>query len=105
MLLRARLVLPVTQPPLENGAVEIRSGLITAVGRWEDLRSRATPAEVVDLGETILLPGLVNAHCHLDYTHMAGMIYPPRTFPDWIKSILALKSGWDYSDYAASWID
>jgi len=53
------------------------------------------------------MPGLVNAHCHLDYTGMAGMIAAPSSslnFPDWIKSILALKAHWSYTEFAASWL-
>jgi cytosine/adenosine deaminase-related metal-dependent hydrolase len=55
----------------------------------------------------VLMPGLVNAHCHLDYTGMAGMIPPPASslaFPDWIKSILSLKAHWSYTEFAASWV-
>jgi cytosine/adenosine deaminase-related metal-dependent hydrolase len=51
-----------------------------------------------------LLPGLVNAHCHLDYTDMAGELPPPKTFTDWIAAITAHKTGWSYSDYARSWL-
>ncbi len=51
-----------------------------------------------------MLPGLVNAHCHLDYTDMAGQLPPPRTFTDWIPLITAAKSAWSYSDYARSWL-
>jgi cytosine/adenosine deaminase-related metal-dependent hydrolase len=52
------------------------------------------------------MPGLVNAHCHLDYTGMAGMIPPASSaaFPDWIKSILSLKAHWSYTEFAASWV-
>ena len=75
--LRARVILPVSQPAIEDGAVFISRGRIAAVGRWRDLRAKA-PAQVRDLGEAILLPGLVNAHCHLDYTDMAGAIPPTR---------------------------
>jgi cytosine/adenosine deaminase-related metal-dependent hydrolase len=53
------------------------------------------------------MPGLVNAHCHLDYTGMAGMIPSPSSslnFPDWIKSILSLKAHWSYTEFAASWL-
>jgi len=46
----------------------------------------------MDLGEVALLPGLVNAHCHLDYTDMAGQLVPPKSFTDWIKSITELRS-------------
>jgi cytosine/adenosine deaminase-related metal-dependent hydrolase len=103
MILRARTILPVSRPPVENGAVLISENRIRAVGAWPDVQSRAA-GEIRDLGEVILLPGLVNAHCHLDYTDMAGRLPPPPTFTDWIPLILAAKTAWDYSDYARSWL-
>jgi cytosine/adenosine deaminase-related metal-dependent hydrolase len=102
LILRARVVLPVGRAPLENGAVLISGDRIVSVGRWP--RGRRPAGLVVDLGASVLLPGLVNAHCHLDYTHMAGLFPPPRKFTDWIKLITSEKGLWDYSDYAASWI-
>jgi cytosine/adenosine deaminase-related metal-dependent hydrolase len=53
----------------------------------------------------VLLPGLVNAHCHLDYTEMAGEFTSPRSFTDWIKLITTTKAQWGYSEYAQSWIE
>jgi len=47
----------------------------------------------------------VNAHCHLDYTHMAGQLPPPNSFVDWIKAIVEIKAGWTLDDYARSWTD
>ena len=102
-LLRARIVLPVSGPLIENGAVAIAGGRISQVGRWQDL-SRGAGDAVVDLGESILMPGLVNAHCHLDYTGMAGTIPPPRNFVDWLKQITTNKSGMIYSDFAEAWL-
>jgi cytosine/adenosine deaminase-related metal-dependent hydrolase len=58
----------------------------------------------VDLGDSLLLPGLVNAHCHLDYTHMAALFPPPKNFCDWIKLITTEKSQWSFSDFAQSWL-
>src|SRR5580704_11008690 len=104
MILRAKAVLPVNAPPIEDGAVFIVGPKIRAVKPWKSLSSHLH-AKALDLGETILLPGLVNAHCHLDYTDMAGLLPPPRTFTDWIGAILAAKSGWGYSDYAHSWLN
>ncbi len=104
MIIRARTLLPVSQPPIENGAVVVSGNRIRAVGSWPDLRPHANE-KVLDLGEVVLLPGLVNAHCHLDYTDMAGMLPPPKTFTDWIPLILAAKSGWGYSDYVRSWLN
>jgi len=94
-----------TAPPLEDGAVLVSQGRIQAVGPFDELRAHAGSAPVVDLGEVVLLPGYVNAHCHLDYTHLAGRLAPTKSFPDWIKSILMAKSEWGFSDYSASWID
>lgn len=102
MLLRARTVYPVSSPPIEDGAVIIQNDKILEVGRFRDLSS--SDSNQTDLGEVVLLPGLINAHCHLDYTGMAGMIRPPSDYLDWIESIIAIKAHWDYSDYADSWL-
>ncbi|HAB16400.1 MAG TPA: hypothetical protein DCE44_08115 [Verrucomicrobiales bacterium] len=102
MLLRARIVLPITAPPVEDGAVLISGDRVLAVGRFADLHAQVA-VPVTDLGEVVVLPGLVNAHCHLDYTHLAGRLVPPRTFPDWIKAILAAKAEWDLAAFSASW--
>ena len=104
MILRARTILPVSRPPIENGAVVISENRIRAVGSWPDLQPHAA-GEILDLGEVILLPGLVNAHCHLDYTDMAGLLPPPKKFTDWIPLMLAAKAEWSYTEYARSWLN
>jgi cytosine/adenosine deaminase-related metal-dependent hydrolase len=103
MLLRARVVLPVTRPPIDDGAVLISGNRIRTVCAWRD-RPVHAGEPVVDLGDKVLLPGLVNAHCHLDYTDLAGEIPPTRLFTDWIKSITAAKAGKIYADFAQSWL-
>jgi len=103
MILRARIVLPISQPAIEDGAVVIDGPRIASVGRWSEL-DVAAGQNVTDLGGVILLPGLINAHCHLDYTDMAGQISSPGVFSDWIKAIMALKAGWSYADFAQSWL-
>jgi len=91
MRLRAKWVLPVSAPPLENGVVEIAGDTITAVGQLAGADR--------DLGDVVLLPGLINAHCHLDYTHMP---VPYRgSFTDWIRDIVALKAQQTPADYLA----
>jgi cytosine/adenosine deaminase-related metal-dependent hydrolase len=102
MLLRARIVLPVSSPPIENGAVLLHGNRIEAVRPWGELAARSG-REALDLGPVILLPGLVNAHCHLDYSEMTGLP-AQKQFPDWIKGLLALKAAASYSDYAQAWL-
>jgi len=103
MILRARIVLPVSKPPIENGAVLVSGNRIREVAPWKKF-SRSSE-KIHDLGEVVLMPGLINAHCHLDYTDMAGEFLPPKSFTDWIKLITAAKGGWTYSDFAQSWLN
>ncbi|MCK6498939.1 MAG: amidohydrolase family protein [Nitrospira sp.] len=105
-LIRSRILLPITAPPIEDGAVLISGSRIEAVGPWSDLARDHSPAgETIDLGDTILLPGWVNAHCHLDYSNFAGCLPPQRHFTDWIQGVLPLKAQWSFSEYAASWLN
>jgi len=87
MRYHARWVLPITQPPIENGTVIETDGLITYVGR----RSGAPPGEDHDLGESILLPGLVNTHTHLELTAMRGFL-EDLCFSDWIDNLRASRN-------------
>lgn len=105
MILRARVVLPISAPAIRDGAVRVSGGRIAEVGRWRDVRAEGTKRETLDLGDVVLMPGLVNAHCHLDYTHMAGQFSPPKSFTDWLKLITTTKGGWEFSEYAASWLE
>jgi cytosine/adenosine deaminase-related metal-dependent hydrolase len=100
MILRARTVVTMDGPPIENGAVRVRGERIIEVGKFSQLTSGAD--ETVDLGEHILLPGLINAHCHLDYTCLRGKIPPPQSFADWIRAINAEKAKLSAEDYVSS---
>ncbi len=106
LILRARAVIPVATPPLENAAIVIFGDRIAVADTWDRIpRQLTSAATVLDLGDVVLLPGLVNAHCHLDYTDMAGFWPPPKKFTDWIPWMLAAKAEWSYSNYARSWLN
>lgn len=79
---RARWVVPVTQPPIENGCVVEHEGVITYVGESK----RAPPGDDHDLGDSVLLPGIVNAHTHLELTSMRGFL-EDLCFNDWIDKL------------------
>ena len=112
-------------PPIENGAVAVSGNRIVEVGKFAEVKARykrsiddsppgsspsraarprplAPAGSVVDLGEKALLPGLINAHCHLDYTCLRGKIPPPKSFTDWIRGINAEKAKLSSEDYLAS---
>ena len=77
------------------------AGSIVDVGKFGDIKTR-NAGEILDLGEQALLPGLINAHCHLDYTCLRGKIPPQKSFVDWIQAINAEKATLSPKDYIAS---
>jgi cytosine/adenosine deaminase-related metal-dependent hydrolase len=101
MIIRARTVVPMASDPNEDGAVAVNKNEITAVGQFDEVR-RQHGGDVLDLGEMILLPGLINAHCHLDYTALRGKIGRQDSFADWIRAINAEKAELTDQDYIES---
>jgi 5-methylthioadenosine/S-adenosylhomocysteine deaminase len=65
VILAADWVVPVDGPPVRDGAVEVRDGVVAAVGERDGREDEL-------LGGCLILPGLVNAHTHLEYAGMAG---------------------------------
>ena len=101
MIVRSRVVVPMGGEPIENAAVAIAGNQIAGVGRFEDVKA-SHGGDVLDLGEQIVLPGLINAHCHLDYTLLRGQIPPQQSFTDWIRAINTSKAALSEEDYIAS---
>lgn len=102
MILTARLLFPISAPPLVDGGLLIRDGVIRAVGQASTL-IRDFPAEPhEDLGSAILLPGLVNAHTHLELTGLHGRLPLGRSFTEWATALLTLRSGLNGTFFAAS---
>jgi len=101
MIIRAKTVVTMDGPPIENGAVVVAGGKIAEVGTWNEIR-RQNSGAVTDLGEQILLPGLINAHCHLEYTLLRGSIPRPASFTAWIREINARKAALKADDYQRS---
>lgn len=82
----ARWVLPISAPPIENGTVAVRDGRIAFVGP----RADAPAGQDEDLGDALLLPGLVNTHTHLELTVMRGFL-EDLSFDRWIIRLNGVK--------------
>ena len=104
MIIRSRVVVTMDGPPIENGAVVVDGPIIRDVGTFHEIAARNT-GEIIDLGEQALLPGLINAHCHLDYTILRGKIPAQSSFTDWIRRINERKAALSEEDYLASIAD
>ena len=89
----SRWILPIDGAPIENGEVVVEDGLISEV------RPRRSPAnECRDFGDAVLLPGLINAHAHLEYSVLRGFLEDIPFFP-WIRALMAAKANLTTEDW------
>jgi cytosine/adenosine deaminase-related metal-dependent hydrolase len=65
VVLRARYVFPVVAPPIAAGYVSVREGRIVSAG------NRRPEGPIEDLGNVAILPGLINAHTHLEFSDLS----------------------------------
>ncbi len=88
-LLTASWVLPITSPPIRDGKVAVDDGRVAWVGAAGD--AGAPDGALRDLGRGVLLPGLVDAHCHLELSHLAGRLPWGAGFVPWVQSVVAAR--------------
>ncbi len=80
-----------SDPIIEDGGVVVQDGVIIAVGKNADLKSHFSTAAIHDLGDAILMPGLINAHTHLDYTMMKNRLQSGIGFTAWVQGLNKIK--------------
>jgi cytosine/adenosine deaminase-related metal-dependent hydrolase len=81
-------VLPIAAPPIRDGWVAVDLGRIVAVGRGGASGSEASDE---DLGRVAILPGLVNAHTHLELSYLRDQVPPAPEFVMWIRRVMAAR--------------
>jgi aminodeoxyfutalosine deaminase len=95
---RCRILVTMDGTPIDNGVFVVDGPSLLQIGEAREiLRHHAGP--VVDLGEVAVMPGLINAHCHLDYSLMRGAILSVRSFSQWVSRINSLKRSLTDNDY------
>lgn len=88
----AEWVLPVSSPPIPDGAVIVKDDRIAFVGSEAELRARPeiTQTDMTRFGRAAILPGFVNLHSHLELTLMRGFL-EDLAFRDWIVKLTRTK--------------
>lgn len=87
LALFSKYILTMDRPrPIEDGFVLIQGSKIIQVGRRKELYFLPS-TRMLDLGDTILLPGLINAHCHLDFTLFKGKVKYRGKFREWLRQM------------------
>ncbi len=90
---RASWVVPVSAPVISDGCVVTKDNLIVAVGTFEELSNTFPDAIVHDHGHNVLTPALINAHIHLELSHLPIPQYKQEVegFTDWIETLLSMR--------------
>ncbi|MBM79383.1 MAG: chlorohydrolase [Planctomycetaceae bacterium] len=80
----ARWIFPSNTEPIENGTLEIQDSVVTDI-------SAACDPEATALGNVALIPALVNAHTHLEFSDLKSPLLPATPFDDWIRTLVAYR--------------
>ncbi len=89
LVLLARHLISMAAPPIVGGAVAVTNGRIVAAGRRRDVLEAAQVApEVRDLGDVALVPGLVNAHTHLELSWLGEDPPAGSGYAGWVTDLL-----------------
>lgn len=75
-----RWLLNPSEPPQQNCCLVIEDGLLTAI--------RRAPEHSTSVPPLMLVPPLVNAHTHLEFSTLNQPLQPAAPFPDWIRSVI-----------------
>jgi cytosine/adenosine deaminase-related metal-dependent hydrolase len=89
MILSAARIFPVSSPPLPDGAVRISRGMIDEIGPVRELLRRYPAEKRRHFPDCVLLPGLVNSHCHLEYSLLHNLARPTE-FTAWITNLVRI---------------
>ena len=98
MIFRAKYLIPNSRQIIENGAIAIHGSEIVEIGRFPTLLN-ARMGPIRDLGEAIILPGLVNSHTHLELTNHGAFVDRTAQLTNWLLQIVR-NQRWD-----KAWVD
>lgn len=100
-LLRAGWLLPISAPPIQDGAVLVRGDRIIAVGKFREMTTE-TVSVLLEFPDGILMPGFVNPHTHLENTLFANKIKREQPFDKWLLQMVRLVRSQSFGDALAS---
>jgi cytosine/adenosine deaminase-related metal-dependent hydrolase len=86
----AAWILPISEPPIHDGWLAVDRGRVVALGS-AGRRVLADGAREVDLGDVAILPGVVNAHTHLELSYLRDEVAPASEFVTWVRGVIAAR--------------
>lgn len=93
----ARWIFPICGPPIQRGWIRMGGDRVVELG------TGTAPSGAIDLGDAAVLPGLVNAHTHLEFSDVTAPIGQPGiALNDWIGQVIASRQSSDSDSKAAA---
>ena len=99
MIYQADALLSPDAPLLSGGWIQVDADCITALGTSDDIPS---DSEIRNFPGCTLIPGLINAHCHLELTSLQNRLPPRKSFPVWVEELRGFTASMDSENYRAS---
>ena len=93
LLLKADVVIPISSEPIRNGAVVVDGGRIVDIGTSDRIETDYPGLQKIRRPNSIILPGFVNAHTHLELSWTKGKIGDFKDFTGWLERLITLKAG------------
>jgi len=87
LILQPDWIVPIESPALRSGFLIVEAGRIVHLGY--EIPEKYAPFPRVRLERCAILPGLINAHCHLEFSDLAAPIPFIGSFPDWLTGVIA----------------
>ncbi len=82
-------------PPMENGELIIDGENVAAIN---ETPSDNFSGETLDFSDSLILPGFVNAHCHLSLSGLKGKVPQGLKFVDWIRHVVSLNAALPFTE-------
>lgn len=102
ILVKAKYLISNPDNCIENGAVAVKGTKIHRVGTFDEIKALTNIDKIIDLGNAVILPGLINIHTHLDLTNLHNRIKPTNNFTHWVFQIIGARIRWKEEDYISS---
>lgn len=102
IIIRAKYLISTPGRCIENGAVAVEGANIHRVGLWGELEALPGIEKIIDLGNAVIMPGLINTHTHLELTNLHNRIKPTRNFTHWVFQVIGARMRWKDEDYVSS---
>ena len=93
LILTADVVIPVSSEPIRNGAVVVDGGRIADIGTSGEIEAAHPGLRKIGRPDSVMLPGFVNAHTHLELSWTRGKIRGFENFTGWLERLITLRAG------------